>query len=559
MTLRFLDRAGEKYRVLASSPAGLWLISFDHPAAPFFVCMDDLQAYQRIPTPPHYLAEVKGEKTKAQLDRLELITPLLCNEKCITSRAIRLEMAKKIANAHHTTSKRILRLYFRYLATGTLFAKKPDRPLSRNETYDWAIRTFYYSSKRLSLRAAYEMMLVERFTEANGKLSADAPSWSGFQHYFYKHGYHKKPQKIIAREGLSHYQRNYRQLHGSASDWRSQLGCFQMDATIADIYLVSRLDRSSVIGRPNIYLAVDTATQLIAGIYVGMEAGEGAVMACLANAASDKVNFCKKYGIALDPVQWPSCGVPDEIITDQGREFTGERMNEFCTRYGTELQVLPPFRPDRKGIVEKTFDLLQSRYKPLLRGKGVIEPDAQERWATDYRSQAVLNLDEFTAIVLHCVIYLNSGRCLSDGKTPAQRWLHSEKKLLETDPEEIYRIGLQRTTAKMTRKGIRFNNMYYIPQNEALLISNGDNCTIAYDTRDISRIHVIKAGAYHLCKISGTLQKGICQVEWDTEKCRQREVGKAAQKQQITAEVKLTCELQGVIAKANKRKEGLVY
>lgn len=450
----------------------------------------------------------------------------------------------------------MLRLYYRYLATGVLVAGKPSRKPTKNETYDWAIRTFYYSSKRLSLRAAYEMMLVEKFTKADGSLSADAPSWSGFQHYFYKHGYHKKPQKIIAREGLSNYQRNHRKLHGSASDWRSQLGCYQMDATIADIYLVSRLDRSSVIGRPNIYLAVDTATQLIAGIHVGMEAGEGAVMACLANAAENKVEFCARYGIEITAEQWPSRGVPDEIITDQGREFTGERMNEFCTRYGTELQVLPPFRPDRKGIVEKTFDLLQSRYKPLLRGKGVIEPDAQERWAIDYRTQAVLNLDEFTAIVVHCVIYLNSGRCLSDGRTPAQRWLQSEKKLLKADSEEIYRIGLQRTTAKMTRKGICFGRLYYIPQNEALL-PVGDSCTIAYDTGDIRQIFVIMNKKYHPCRFSEALQGVISQTEWDTEKCRQREAGKIAQKKQITAEVKLTCELRGIITEANRRKEGL--
>ena len=127
-------------------------------------------------------------------------------------------------------------------------------------------------------------------------------------------------------------------------------------------------------GRPNIYLAVDTATQLIAGIDVGMEAGEGAVMACLANAAENKVEFCAQYGIQIEPEQWPSRGVPDEIITDQGREFTGERMNEFCTRYGTELQVCPPFRPDRKGTVEKTLDLPHRRSQPLPRGQVVLAP-----------------------------------------------------------------------------------------------------------------------------------------------------------------------------------------
>ena len=46
-------------------------------------------------------------------------------------------------------------------------------------------------------------------------------------------------------------------------------------------------------------------------------------------------------------------------------------------------------------------------------------------------------------------------------------------------------------------------------------------------------------------------------MEWNAEKSRQREAERAAQKQQITAEVKLTCELRGVIEEANRRKEGL--
>ena len=79
-----------------------------------------------------------------------------------------------------------------------------------------------------------------------------------------------------------------------------------------------------------------------------------------------------------------------------------------------EREALPPFRSDEKGLVEKTFDVLQQKYKPLLRGKGVIEGDAQERWATDYRSQALLNLTEFTRVILHCVIYINSRRILKN-------------------------------------------------------------------------------------------------------------------------------------------------
>ena len=96
-----------------------------------------------------------------------------------------------------------------------------------------------------------------------------------------------------------------------------------MDATQADIYLVSRSDPSTVIGRPYIYLAVDTASQIIAGVYIGFDAGLKSVISCLANAARDKKEFCAEYGIDIAEEQWPSKGIPYEIITDQGREFIG--------------------------------------------------------------------------------------------------------------------------------------------------------------------------------------------------------------------------------------------
>ena len=143
--------------------------------------------------------------------------------------------------------------------------------------FSWAIEEFYYSAKRVSLQTAFDLMILERFMDENGVLREDSPTWWQFRHYFYKNGYHRQARKGIAREGLSDYQRNQRGLHGSEMEWRKRIGTYQMDATHADIYLVSRTDKSAVIGRPHIYMAVDTVTQLIAGIYVGFEDGEEAV------------------------------------------------------------------------------------------------------------------------------------------------------------------------------------------------------------------------------------------------------------------------------------------
>ena len=551
MTDQFVELAGQIFRILKKTACGAWMIDYAAPKAPFFVDEEKLEQFQRIPAPGEYLLHrEKGELTKAQEERMRLIAPLLEEECCITDKGVRSGLAKKAAEQYQTTARRILRLYYRYLATGILTASK-SRTADRNTDYDWAIRTFYFSSKKLSLRASYEMLLVRRFTDTDGKLLDSAPSWSSFQHYFYRQGCHRKPQRVIARDGLSHYQRNGRPLYGATSDWRRHIGAYQMDATEADIYLVSRFDRSSVIGRPYIYLAVDAATQLIAGIYVGLEAGENAVMACLSNAASDKADFCSRYGIKIAPEQWPSRGIPGEIITDKGREFTGKRMEEFCRRYGCEMQSLPPFRPDRKGIVEKAFDLLQERYKPLLRGWGVIEADAQERWAVDYRSQAVLDLDDFTKIIIHCVLYLNSGRLLADGRTPAQHWIDAGGSLLQVEEQEAYCMGLRRISAELTRKGLRCNGLYYAPEETGLL-EIGERCVIAFDPGNTSCVYIVLDGRYHRCLLTGRSREysGMEIHELAAMRKKKREQQSSARRQEIESGVITTKRIGDVISGA---------
>lgn len=208
--------------------------------------------------------------------------------------------------------KRIQKLYFRHLAGRSLVEERklPEKQETQEQKdFRWAVDTFYYSAKKMSLRSAYDMMLLSRYTNADGRLMENHPSWHCFRHYFYEGGYNVKSRSTIARNGLTDYQRNKRPLFGSAMSWRDKIGAFQMDATQADIYLVSSVDKSAVIGRPNIYMAVDTTIQLIAGIYVGLDAGEQAVINCLANAATDKVEFCQKYGIDIKPNEWPNTGI----------------------------------------------------------------------------------------------------------------------------------------------------------------------------------------------------------------------------------------------------------
>ena len=465
----FVDVSGEVFKVVLKENNGAWIVSYENPCMPKFVSEQELRAYPIIEPPEEYLKYIDKQKnpTDGQQKRLSLISELLEDDIYITDRQRRNQKVKEIADREQTTVKRIQKLYFRYLAGRSLVEERQitEKPQTQEQKdFTWAVDTFYYSAKKMSLRSAYDLMLLSRYTDQDGHLIDSHPSWHSFRHFFYEGGYHSKSRNTIARNGLTDYQRNKRPLFGSAMDWKDKIGAFQMDATQADIYLVSRLDKSAVIGRPNIYMAVDTATQLIAGIYVGLDAGEQAVINCLANAAMDKVEFCSQYGIEIKADEWPNTGLPGEIITDKGKEFIGNRMEELAMKYGIEFESLPPFRPDGKGLVEKSFDLIQEKYKPLLRGKGVIEPDAQERWAVDYRSQAVLTLEDFTKVVIHCVLYLNGCRIIQNSQigeaTPvaAELWKWYEEQgqsmVIPVSGETLYQFGLPRKNVTLSRKGI---------------------------------------------------------------------------------------------------------
>lgn len=544
MSNQFVERNGALFKVLVLDGPGAWLISYDFPASPFFV--GDMDAYQRA-LPPQL---PDSELSAAAQKRLELIRPLLdAGDTAVMDKQYRLQVSRDIAERHSTTPRTVLKLYYRYLATGQLLSPKARAP-SVNPDYEWAIRTFYFSAKKLSLRSAYEMMLLQRYTDFEGNLAPTRPTFGSFRAYFYSRSYHKSPRKIIARDGLTHYQRNCQPAFGSASEWRTSPGSFQMDATEADIYLRSPDGEPF---RPYIYLAVDSATQLIAGVWAGESCDELAVMRCLENACRDKVEWCGRHDVTIMPEQWPSSGLPFEIITDKGREFCGSRMQELCRRYGVELIAQAPFRPDRKGLVEQAFRLLQERYKPLLRGKGVIEPDAQERWAVDYRSQAVLTLEDFIQVLIHCIVYLNSGRVLSSGHTPAQLWQSSAPQLLAVDAEELHLMSLPRAAAKLTRKGARVNGILYVPADmEGLFL--GDICFLAFDPSNLSRVYLAEHDFRPCMAAPGQGVEELSLTAYQAAQKGRRAMRREAEGVATSASIDCLRGIQGVIERASKER-----
>ena len=385
--------------------------------------------------------------------------------------------------------------------------------------FNIAINKYYYNSSKKSLKIAYECMIKDYFSESHYKDNdkykifneENIPTLGQFKYYFYKHRNIKK--EVTSRASNKKYLQVSRSIIGNSTVMTQGPGdIFQVDATIADIYLCSTFDRNKIIGRPIIYFLVDTFSRMIVGLYVGLEGPSwiGASMA-IVNAASSKKEFCKEYGIDITEDEWPVDNIPNAILADRG-EFEGFCADNLINTFGIKVQNTPPYRADFKGIVEQYFNILNNqRIKPFLPGS--IDTNRRERGDKDYRLDAKLNLNEFIKIIIKCVLYHNNQHYIEN--------YPKEEKMFQDDikpiPIELWNWGIRNKSgslrkvnvdllkislmpegmATVTAKGILFKKIYYtssilMQENTFEKARNNGKwkVKIAYDPRNMNYIYI---------------------------------------------------------------------
>ncbi|MDH8003307.1 DNA-binding protein, partial [Bacillus cereus] len=116
---------------------------------------------------------------------------------------------------------------------------------------------------------------------------------------------------------------------------------YQIDATIANVYLVSRYNADWVLKRPTIYYVTDVYTHLITGFYVGLEGPSwiGMMMALL-NSTVNKKDFCANYNISITDDCWPAAHLPEIILGDRG-ELEGYNVNHLIEGLNITIENNP--------------------------------------------------------------------------------------------------------------------------------------------------------------------------------------------------------------------------
>ena len=353
-----------------------------------------------------------------------------------------------------------------------------------------AISKFYNNRKGNFLTTAYELMLKDYYSEEivyDGRgvrksvliSPSKRPTIRQFRYWYDKE--HKQDiRKIVSsRRGSRAFALEHRAITGTSKQETIGPGSrYQIDATIADVYLVSKHNRNWVIGRPVVYLVIDVFSRMITGVYVGLEGPSWlGMMMALVNAATDKVRYCAEYGIEITPEQWQVHHVPEIILGDRG-ELAGKNVETSINNLGIRIENAAPYRGDQKGIVERHFKTMHGKVKPFI--PGYVDVDFTQRGGKDYRLDGKLNLDEFTKAIIYLILEHNNNHYLNDYQRdtemivddvetiPRNLWqwgIANRSGRLRTFPEDIVKLNLMPSgRATITAKGIKFKKLYYTCQ-----------------------------------------------------------------------------------------------
>ena len=563
-----INLEGVPHRILAIiSTETVWINISDDKAFPSLVANNDLitaveaESLTRSVDPYENLAFLLPEEgTIARIKRdqnYELIKPL-ASEPLFFEPKIRSKIISKIIKDTGTTKQTLYRLIRRYWQRGqtpnalipdfmnsgakgekrTTQSQKLGRPRQFTpgvgaivdehieKMFRRVIDKYLLTDKQHSFPYAHRKFKALYETYYPNIEEAEIPSHWQMMH-FYKREY-GQVEKIKSRANKIEYLKDIQPLLSTAN--ANVLGPgsrFEIDATIADIYLVSDSERRNIVGRPIVYIVIDVFSRLVVGLYVGFEnPSYVAAMQALVMAMTDKIAYCKEYGIDITFEEWPATGLPDAILADRG-ELLGHQIEALERNFSVRIENTPPYRGDAKGIVERHFRTLQANFKPFAPGV-VTANKIKKHGGEDYRLEAKLTVYEFTEIIVASILMRNNYHPLVKydrsidmpldlPMTPLSIWnwgLQHRTGRLRTVSEDALKVSLlPRTKATFSELGVCIFGVYYSAQeilekgwmHRAKEVTRPKSFEAAYDPRTADYIYLFpktNSAEYWLCRLT---------------------------------------------------------
>ena len=370
-----------------------------------------------------------------------------------------------------------------YLESGTIITEEI-------ESYFNDALNDYKSGRAKTMRSAYDKMNYLHFSKIeliNGSQTlvllpeSERPTIKQFRYYVNKHMTAEEKDKI---KTSAQEQRNNKRLllSDSLNGVMGPGDLIEIDAVEADVSLVSSTNKNQSIGRPIVYFMVDVYTRCIVAMSVAFDNNSVLALTNLfLNLSDDKKEYCGRYGINLENSEiWPSNFIPNRIRLDRGSDFKSKEFDRICVALGIEKQLVSGGSGSLKGTVEQSFHQMHSRQNVHLENYGLIE----KRHDSKHHKESTLTIYDYTKMVINFVLFHNQ-QYDKDYKVTKEMI----EKQIEPIPAILFKYGVNKyghprpiankeqylydlltpVKASISRRGISYRGLYYLPDNDVNL------------------------------------------------------------------------------------------
>ena len=403
------------------------------------------------------------------------------------------------------------------------------------------------------------------------------PTKRQMENYIRKHT--TKKQRDIAKTSRREYRNNKRLLvsdnlynvHGPGD-------VVEMDEVEMDVSLVSEADPCKTIGRPIVHAMIDIYSRMIIAVSVSLENNSILGLTnCLINLAEDNKMLCHRFGLELKNGLWDINIIPNKIRSDRGSEYRSKEAKRIFRELGITLDLEPPAMGSMKGQVEQLFHQYHAVQNDVLEGNGLIT----KRHDSNHNKNAILTLNDIWIFVINQTIAHNM---LTMKDYPLTKDMIRKK--VHPNPLEIWDYGCTKfgaprpmidrkqfeyairrpVTAKLSRKGIFWNGLYYYNNQDIRLLdriqvlgNTKESFPCRVDERDIGTLWYISDGRIEEAELN-TMRNG--NAEYKGMSLRAYEEYKKAKKLLITENAHKDQEIRvarrmGLEATVNNAKQSV--
>lgn len=186
----------------------------------------------------------------------------------------------------------------------------------------------------------------------------------------------------------------------------------------------------------------------------------------------------------------------------------------------------------------------------------------------------MLTLEEFTQIVIHCVMYLNKSRILEKvylpglAPTASNLWNHylkqNKSEVIPVNAKDLYLLSLPRELVSYSyRKGLCYQGLYYVSRTYQKVLEQQPGrkkCRIAYDPANISQIYFIHGTDYLPFELAGNSKsyENATSTELKQEQERMRKERRQWEQDDTEGRIRTVQNIQSIIKQAECKEKGRV-